>query len=69
MPRYYVNKNAQPVSGDHEVHVVGCAWMPQAHNCVDLGEHLSCGTAVQKAKHYYPDSNGCVHCCPACHTT
>lgn len=69
MPRYFVNKNAQPVSGDHEVHVAGCSWMPHEYNRIDLGEHLTCVTAVQKAKTYYSDTNGCAYCCPACHTT
>jgi hypothetical protein len=69
MSKYYVNKNAQPVSGDHEVHVTGCASMPESYNYIDLGEQATSTTAVQKAKTYYSDSNGCAHCCPACHTT
>jgi len=66
--RYYVNKNAQS-NGDHEVHVTGCSWMPDSINCISLGEHETCRTAVTKAKEYYSQSNGCYYCCNACHTS
>ena len=67
MASYYVNKNAQ-ANGDHEVHVKGCSWMPDATNRTYLGDYNSCGPAVAKAKEYYPQSNGCYYCSPACHT-
>jgi len=68
MPRFCVNKNAQP-NGDHEVHVEGAgACMPDLANQVDLGIHPSCFSAVLKAKEIYPRSNGCAFCCTACHT-
>ena len=68
MDRYYVNKNAQP-NGDHEVHKNGCSWMPEAANREYLGEFSNCHPAVAEAKKRYSQSDGCVHCCPACHTS
>lgn len=68
MAKYYVNRNAQPDSGDHEVHKDGCSWMPRIENRILLGDFASCAPAVKKAKDYYNDVDGCVHCSPACHT-
>lgn len=71
MPSYCVNKNAQPGSGDHEVHdlasTLGC--LPAPANRVSLGYHPDCRSAVQAAELRYADVNGCARCCPACHTT
>jgi hypothetical protein len=71
MPNYCVNVNAQPGSGDHEVHDLasnkGC--LPAAVNRIDLGWHPSCREAVTKAKSYFSDSNGCYYCANDCHTT
>lgn len=69
MPNYIVNKNAQS-NGDHEVHnaTSGCNWMPAKINQKDLGWHSNCHGAVSEAKKTYPQSNGCYHCCNACHT-
>ncbi len=69
MPTYYVNKNAQPNSKDHEVHKEGCTWMPEAHNRQFLGTFPACKEAVKEAKKFYADSNGCFYCSPECHTT
>jgi hypothetical protein len=66
MPRYYVNRNAQP-NGDHEVHKEGCNWMPS--NKIDLGIFSNCSSAVTAAKNYYSTADGCKHCCEACHTS
>ena len=68
MSNYCVNKKAQ-ANGDHEVHKAGCTYWPAAENRLDLGEHSSCSTAVTKAKKTYPQSNGCFHCSPSCHTS
>ncbi len=68
MPRYYVNKNAQS-NGDHEVHTTGCSHMPNTENCVSLGLHDNCRTAVTKAKETYSRSNGCYYCAKPCHTS
>lgn len=67
MARYYVNKNAQS-NGDHEVHKVGCAWMPEQENRIYLGDFNSCQEAVRAARQYFPKSDGCAFCSPACHT-
>ncbi|TLF29174.1 hypothetical protein FE256_13150 [Microbacterium sp. 5K110] len=70
MPYYTVNKNAQTSSGDHEVHdlasTMGC--LPAPLNRLDLGYHATCSGAVQAARSYYRDVDGCYHCAYACHT-
>ncbi len=68
MASYYVNKNAQSGSGDHEVHTTGCNWLPKPENRIYLGEFYSCHGAVTKAKEYYNDVNGCYFCANDCHT-
>jgi len=68
MPDYYVNDRAQDDSGDHEVHEEGCSWLNMVHSKTYLGYYASCTGAVAKAKTIYPSSDGCVHCCSACHT-
>ena len=67
MASYYVNKNAQP-NGDHEVHVSGCSFMPDANNRLHLGEHSNCQSAVRKAKEHFRQVNGCFYCSRECHT-
>ncbi len=64
---YYVNDNAQPISGDHEVHTSTCAWLPLINSKTYLGDYSSCVGAVAKAKTIYASSDGCATCCPACH--
>lgn len=68
MDKYYVNKIHQ-ANGDHEVHKEGCYYLPNLSNRKYLGEFLNCSDAVNGAKKTYPRSNGCYHCCYACHTT
>lgn len=68
MSKYYVNKNTQS-NGDHEVHVTGCTFMPEADNRKYLGEFSSCYGAVAEAKKTFPQSNGCYFCCNPCHTS
>jgi hypothetical protein len=67
MARYYVNKNAQS-NGDHEVHKLGCSFMPADENRMYLGDFSSCSSAVSEAKKTYSKSNGCYYCCNECHT-
>lgn len=69
MALYYVNRNAQPDSGDHEVHVSTCSYLPREENRRYLGDFSHCRPAVLAARTLYADSNGCAHCCPDCHTT
>ena len=71
MPYYCVNHNSQ-ANGDHEVHDLtpgACHRLPTSGNRLELGYHSGCGSAVQEAKKTYRQSNGCYHCCSACHTT
>lgn len=65
--QYYVNMNAQ-ANGDHEVHKLGCSWMPNPENRKYLGRSTICHSAVRKAKEHYSQSNGCYYCSNACHT-
>ncbi len=67
MPKYYVNKNAQP-NGDHEVHTENCNWLPAEHNREYLGRFSNCYGAVREAKKKYSQVNGCYYCSRACHT-
>ncbi len=68
MTKYYVNKNAQS-NGDHEVHALGCSYMPAAENRVYLGEFYSCSSAVKEAGKHYTQVNGCYYCSNPCHTS
>ena len=68
MALYYVNKNAQS-NGDHEVHKLGCTYMPSEENRLYLGSFTNCFDAVREAKKIYPKSNGCYYCSIECHTT
>ncbi len=66
MATYFVNDNAQP-TGEHEVHRSDCAWLRLVASRTDLGDHFYCNTAVQKAKQYYTNVDGCYYCSNACH--
>jgi hypothetical protein len=66
--KYYVNKNAQD-NGDHEVHTKDCSWLPNENNRLYLGDFSSCSAAVNAAKKYYTQVNGCYHCSLLCHTS
>jgi len=68
MAKYYVNKRAQ-VNGDHEVHKLGCSYMPSEENRKYLGEFSSCRPAVAEAKKEYRQVNGCYYCSRECHTS
>lgn len=67
MAQYYVNRNTQ-LNGDHEVHQLGCSWLPLPENRITLGEHAGCYTAVVAARSYYAQVNGCYYCANYCHT-
>lgn len=69
MPLYIVNKQAQPDTGDHEVHETSCSHLPLAHNQQHLGYFSNCYDAVREAKKYYQNADGCAHCSSACHTS
>lgn len=67
MKRYYVNNNAQ-MNGDHEVHDEDCRYLPSLQNRIYLGQFTNCKPAVQEAKKYHRQVNGCKTCCRECHT-
>ena len=67
MPQYYMNKRAQSRSGDHEVHTTGCRYMPKPKNRIPLGNHASCGPALDRARSIHANADGCAVCCPRCH--
>ena len=61
MATYYVNDTAQASSGDHEVHVSICSWVPLINSKTNLGDYSSCTGAVAKAKTIYSSSDGCAY--------
>lgn len=69
MPEYMINKKAQ-VTGEHEIHVTGCSYLPETKNQESLGNHTNCVSAVNEAKRQNPNKSvdGCYWCCNACHT-
>ncbi|MEJ1337052.1 MAG: hypothetical protein RPU64_04830 [Candidatus Sedimenticola sp. (ex Thyasira tokunagai)] len=67
MGNYCVNKNAQP-TGEHEVHKIGCSYLPLIENRIPLGDCSNCQGAVKKARTIYSIVDGCKYCCNACHT-
>jgi len=69
MPTYYVNKNAQSISKDHEVHIITCSHPAYIKNRELLGAFSDCHDAVKEAKKRGYKANGCKFCSPACHTT
>jgi hypothetical protein len=70
MPNFCVNKNAQPGSGDHEVHDLATTkrCLPDSSSQVDLGWHATCAGAVAAAKKDYANVNGCYYCARECNT-
>lgn len=67
MWNYYVNRNAQ-ANGDHEVHREDCQFLPALENRLFLGSFNNCRDAVQAARSYFVQVNGCYFCASACHT-
>lgn len=71
MAHYYLNTNQQS-NGDYEVHEQGCYWLTLVKTPEYLGNFTGCAAAVSNAKQKHPTwyrINGCMHCCPVCHTT
>ena len=64
MNQYVVNSRAQ-FGGEHEVHQRGCAHFPSRY--IQLGHHESCHTAVERARQYFGNVDGCFFCCHPCH--
>ena len=66
MAIYYVNKNAQS-NGDHEVHTIGCQYLPAIENRIFLGDFPTCKSAVTEAKKHFSKADGCFFCSNECH--
>lgn len=59
---YYISRKAQK-SGDHEMHVLGCDYMPSEKNVRLLGVFFSEEEALEAAREIYAESDGCYYCC------
>jgi hypothetical protein len=68
MAHYYVNKKVQD-NGYHEVHKLGCSYMPKKLNCIYLGDFNHPRPAVASAKKHYVKADGCFFCSRECHTS
>lgn len=66
MSRFYVDRIALG-NGDHEVHKEDCVFLPGTDHCIDLGIHKSGESAVNKAKIFYDQANGCYYCSDDCY--
>ena len=65
---YIVNINPQD-KGEHEVHRLNiCKRLPVPKNRRFLGDFSTCAEALERAKEYYQDVDGCFFCCPECHS-
>ena len=62
MAIYYVSKK-ESSKGQHEVHCIGCTYMPKDDARLYLGDYMSCKSAVRKAGDFYHEVAGCQHCC------
>ncbi len=63
---YWVNDEAR-LNGTHEVHDEDCLQLPRESDRTPLGTHVDCWDALERAKSYYNDVNGCPRCSPTCH--
>ena len=70
MINYYVINNNQTTNPGlhHEVHTLEHAVILEITNTTPLGYFINEIDAVQKAKLYYRDADGCAICCPDAHT-
>lgn len=65
--KYFVNKNSQN-DGTHEVHNESCYRLPELANRIFLGSFNNGKQAVNEAKKYYSNVDGCFYCCGEAHT-
>lgn len=63
---YWVNDEPL-LSGVHVVHHEDCIKLPVTDIRTPLGIHLDCWDALEHAKVYYNNVNGCSLCAPTCH--
>ena len=68
MNYYVVNTNQTLNPGlHHEVHTLECANMLGIVSRIPLGYCVDEVQAVNKARTYYWDADGCANCCPKAH--
>ena len=66
MTRYFVNRNAQ-ADDEHEIHTQYCPFVPRRpENRVPLGRFTRCQDALEVARRYYTQVDGCAICSPTC---
>lgn len=64
MAHYYVDVVRQPQAKHRLMHLVGCPSM--ANKVLALGEHVHCHYALEHAREWYQDAEGCPQCVPLC---
>ena len=68
MKYYFVNQNQTSNPGwHHEVHTNECYWGKMVTDRRELGYFNNGVEAVNAAKYYYSDADGCKDCCPEAH--
>ena len=61
MYKYFVSR-VSIGNGNHEVHKEDCCFIPFPELRIDLGVHENGKSAVEKAKIFYEQINGCYYC-------
>lgn len=64
---YYVVNINKDSRGYNEVHKTECSHKPYSWNCFNLGYCSSDSEAIQKARNYGYNPDGCYYCCPSVH--
>lgn len=64
MAHYYLDKYPLAKANTRLMHVVGCRHM--ANKVVALGDHVHCHYALEHAREWCQDSQGCPQCVPLC---
>ena len=63
---FFVSKKVDN-NNEHIVHSSNCDYLPLPISRLDLGELYSCESAMERAKEFFENSNGCIHCCLLCY--
>jgi hypothetical protein len=69
MPTYclsYKSVDEPAIRKVHEITPARCKRLPDLNDCLFLGRHINCRSAVLAARNLYMDSIGCEFCCPEC---
>ncbi len=71
MAKFIVNKIGRGELWElYEIHNIttGCSYLPEQENRIELGDFISCRSALITARQIYPSADGCYYCCNGCHT-